>query len=218
MPPTGSPNGTPTTAPCSTHSGFYRTSASPASSMSAGRPARPKIARARRSPRSRPAFGPTERSPYVGFAFAQSIRHRQLFLNNHKFDAARLGIFARRFQRGHLLRRTAPLGNGDPEHAGYGAMRRRHRIAPDERKAEVAKESRPISSCLRRIVRRIAESVVVLAVVALHLRPQTFGEAPHFAADFPVGIFDRDIVVVVMKPRHVAGLAMMRPRGPHRDA
>jgi nitroreductase len=52
---TGSRNGTPMTAPCSMRSVSPRTSASPASSTSAGRPARPKIARGRRSSRSRPA-------------------------------------------------------------------------------------------------------------------------------------------------------------------
>ena len=68
--PTGSRNGTPTTAPCSTRSGFCHTNASPASSTSAGRPARPKIAPGRRSTRSRAAFRLKERSPTHYFALS----------------------------------------------------------------------------------------------------------------------------------------------------
>jgi hypothetical protein len=62
------------------------------------------------------------------------------------------------------------------------------------------------------------QSGIVLAVITLNLRTRAFGEAPHLAADFAIRIFDRNVVTVVVKPSHIAGLAVMRPGGPHRDA
>src|SRR3984957_12654181 len=61
---TGSRNGTLTIARCSMRSGSRRTSASPDLSISAGRLARPRIGRGRRSTRSPRAF-PLKRDPAI---------------------------------------------------------------------------------------------------------------------------------------------------------